>query len=357
MADPTTTNLTRRHLAAAALAAAALPPAAKAQTTPRILMATWGGGVGDTWREGFAKGFTARTRIPVTINEVPDPTAQVRAQAGAPQYNAFVGTYVDAVNLHRAGLIETFDPAAFPRIAEIPPRYRLTAPDGRLLGMPVYFAYYGIAIATDQVKPAQMQSWKDLADPRWKGQLSVTRPVYASIYDLTVCAYAEGGDERNIEPGLPLFKRIAANAATVYSSMAQMNQLLTRGEIAAAPYYSTRIWGMKRDGTQGVDMVIPTEGALILPYIAMVPKGAFEQDAARQFLAYVAEPEPQAAVTDLAGYFPLNASATLSPDQVKRLGMSLDQLKSRLIQPDWFVIAADQQRRADLVEQLTAAAR
>ncbi len=141
--------------------------------------------------------------------------------------------------MQREGLLETFDPADFPAVASTLPAYRLTTPEGRLLGVPVYFQYYGIAVNTDLVTPGQITSWKDLAAPQWKGQIAITRPIYTSIYDLTICAYVEGGNERTIEPGLDLFKRIAANAMTVYSSMAQMNQLLARGEVAAAPYYAT----------------------------------------------------------------------------------------------------------------------
>ncbi len=351
------TKITRRGLAALAAGAglAALRPAA-AQGAGKVVIATWGGGVGDTWRDAFAKPFQDRSHIPVTISEVADPSAQVRAQAKAPQYNAIVGTFTDAVNLHRDGLLETFDPADFPSIAKIEPGYRLTTPEGRLLGVPVYFQYYGVATNTDLVKPGAIASWKDLAEPRWKGQIAITRPVYASIYDLTVCAYAMGGNEKNITPGLDLFKRIAANAMTVYSSMAQLNQLLARGEVSAAPYYATRVWAMRRQGLP-VSLVIPKEGALINPYIALVPKGTFDIPAAKQFLSFLSEPEPQSRMTDLTGYLPLSNGAKLTPDQEKQLGMTLDALKAKLIQPDWNVIAAEQQHRADIVEQLTAQAR
>jgi hypothetical protein len=77
----------------------------------------------------------------------------VRTQAGAPQYNAFVGTFADTVNLQRDGLLETFDPADFPSGANTLPGYRLTTQDGRLLGVPVYFQYYcGIEMLVGQIE-------------------------------------------------------------------------------------------------------------------------------------------------------------------------------------------------------------
>lgn len=337
----------------AALAALGLTaPSALAQG--KIVMATWGGGVGETWRDSFAKQFQTATGLPVTITEVPNPEAQVRAQKNAPQYNAIIATYFEAANLHRDGLIETFDPIDFPEIKNIAEKYRLVGKDGRLLGMPVYFMYYGIALNTDNAKAAEITSWSDLAKPKYKGQLALNRPIYASTYDLTVLAYAQGGNESNIEPGVKLFERIAANGMTSFSSMAQMNQLLTRGEIAGGAYYSTRIWQMKREGLTNVDFVIPKEGALMLPYLVVVPKGAFDQDAARKWLDYLGKPEPQLRATAMSGYLPLNETAQLPAPLEKLVGMPLPQLKSQLIQPDWALIAEKQRERVNLVEQILA---
>jgi putative spermidine/putrescine transport system substrate-binding protein len=252
-------------------------------------------------------------------------------------------------------LIETFDPADLPAVRDTLPKYRLAAPDGRLLGVPIYFTYYGIAVNTDLVKPGEITSWRDLGDPRWKGKLAYARPVYASIYDLTVCAYAEGGNERNVEPGVPLFRKLAGNALTAFNSLAQANQLLGRGEIAAAPYFASRIWAMKPEGLP-VDMIIPKEGALILPYMAMVPKGAFDLDAAKSFLNFIIEPEPQSQITEITGYISLATNARLSPEHEKRLGMPLATLRTRLIEPDWTVLAEQQNKRADIVAQVAASA-
>jgi putative spermidine/putrescine transport system substrate-binding protein len=350
---------TRRTFVAGTFASAgALAPwPVHAQTKGRIVMAAWGGGVGDVWREAYVKGFSAKTGIGVTINEVIDPSAQVRAQADAPQHNAAIATYVDAVNLYKAGLLETFAPEEFTAISAIPEQYRLTTPEGRIIGMPAYFMYYGIALRSDEVRKGEIASWRDLGDPKWKGRIAVTGPLYGSTYDLTMTAYAAGSDERNIEPGLPIYKAIAANAMTVYSNMAQMNQMLTRGEIVGGAYYSARIWQMQKAGISDLEMIIPKEGPLMLPYMVVVPKGTFDVAVAKQWLDYISSPEPQRKVTELSGYFPFNLEAKLTADQERKLGMNLDDLRTKLVKPDWFVIAADQQRRADIVEQITSQAR
>lgn len=344
-------SLARAGLWACALGIAATSAPAHAQ---KISMATWGGGVGETWKNSFAKLFQEATGTPVTITEVPNPEAQVRAQKAAPQYNAVIATYFEAANMARDGLIETFDPAEFPEIKNISEKYRLTDAQGRLLGMPVYFMYYGIALNTDNAKPAEMQSWYDLAKPKWKGQLALNRPIYASTYDLTVLAYASGGNEKNIEPGMKLYEQIVQNGMTAFSSMAQMNQLLTRGEIAAGAYYSTRIWQMKREGLTNVDFVVPKEGALMLPYLVVVPKGAPDLAIARKWLDFIGKAEPQLKATDISGYMPLNETAVLPAPLEKIVGMPLSELKPRLIQPDWTYIAEKQKERVAFIEKAIA---
>lgn len=343
--------VSRRSLALTLALTGFLAAGTGAAQAQKVTMATWGGGVGETWRKSFAALFQAATGTPVTIVEVPNPEAQVRAQKSAPQYNAVIATYFEAANMHRDGLIETFDPADFPGIKDIAEKYRLLDGNGRLLGMPVYFMYYGIALNTENAKVSEFTSWHDLAKPKWKGQLAINRPIYASTYDLTVLAYADGGDERKIEPGMRLFEKIAQNGMTAFSSMAQMNQLLQRGEIAGGAYYSTRIWQMKREGLTNVDFVVPKEGALMLPYLVVVPKGAPDLATAKKWLDFVGRADPQLKATEISGYMPLNGTAVLPPPLEKIVGMPLTTLKSRLIQPDWAYIAGKQKERVAFVEK------
>ncbi|AOB39826.1 ABC transporter substrate-binding protein [Bordetella parapertussis] len=347
-------NITQRFakwaLAASMLGASAAVPAQD------ITMATWGGGVGKAWREAYAEPFMKASKLEVKIVEVPTPEAQVRAQKGAPKFNAVLSSLFEAAQMYEDGLLEDFDMADFPALKNMPDKYLLKAPNGRLIGVSTYFAYYGIAVNTDLAKPADFASWKNLADPKWAGKLSVTRPVYSSAYDLTIMSVAEGGSERDTAKGLELLTALGKNALTMYSSMAQMNQLLQRGEVAAAPYYSTRIWQMQRDGQRNVELVVPKEGALMLPYLVVVPKGAQGREHYMKWLEYVGQPEGQQRIAEIAGYMPLNSQARLSPAAEKELGQPLDKLRDQLYQPDWNLIAKTRKTRIEAVERAMAGA-
>lgn len=320
----------------------------------KIAIATWGGATGETWRQAFTKPFQDETGIPVELTEVPNPESSVRTLASKPQYNAALVTYFDAVKLYQDGLIEGFDAVDLPELANVPDNDRLKAPDGKLLGAPVYYTLFGIAFNTDMVKPADVQSWKSLANPSWKDRIAISQPIWLAAYQLPMLSHTVGGTEKDIGPGLPLFKSYAKNASVLYGSLAQLTQLLTRGEIEAAPFYYSQIWGMRHSGIKNVNILIPDEGALKLPYIVVVPKGSFDRDAAKRWLNFVASAKPQERASSSAGFFPVNDKARVSADFEAQLGMPIADARRKMVELDWFLIARTHRERTDLVEKIIA---
>jgi len=345
----TAIRLTRRAFGGLAAGALAAPYVARA-ADGKIVATTWGGGVGDMWKAAFGEPFAKRTGIAVDFVESANPATAVQTQAADPQFNVVTSTYVDAVNLDRAGLLEGFDPATLP-LDGVADSYVLKSAEGKLLGAPSYRTIYGIAYNTDLVKPGEITSWKDLADPKWKGKIATARPFYGSIYDLTAFAYATGGDSDNVDEGLNLYKQIADNALTAFTSLAQANQLLSRGEIYAAPYYAARVWAMKSEGLP-VELAIPEEGALALPYLTYVPKNTFAVPEALKMLNYIMEPEPQAIAAEMAGYLPLAPGAKVSPRMEQVMGMPYADLTTKLIEPNWTTLAVNQDARVQMIEKM-----
>ena len=74
-----------------------------------LVMAVWGGGGANTWREAFIKQFTPAGGYSVKMVEVPNPAGALRSPAAANQYNLALVTYFEAIALSNAGLIESFD--------------------------------------------------------------------------------------------------------------------------------------------------------------------------------------------------------------------------------------------------------
>lgn len=316
-----------------------------------IVMATWGGGFGQAFRDAFAKPFKEKTDINVRVIDVPSPDAQVRSQKGAPRYNAVAASLFEAAALHQDGLLEDFDPADIPELKNIPDKYLLRTAEGRIIGVTTHFAFYGIAINTDMVQASEFQSWHDLTDPKWKDKIAMIRPQFSSTYDLPLYAYVTGGDEKNIDSGMKLLQDINRNALVHYSSLAHANQLLERNEVAAIPYYNTRVWALRMAGHKNIQLVIPKEGSIMIPYTVVVPKGAKDRDAYIKWLNYVASAEGQERLSEVAGYIPINTKAKLSKISADLLGMSIDDLLAQLYQPDWNFIADVRKERIELVEK------
>ena len=346
----------RRFLPALAgliIAAAAPGTAAFAQTSPGIVMAAFGGGNGETWRETMGKPFTQATSIPVQIADLPNTEVPLRSSVGNPQYNVSWVGYFQATTLYRDGFTEGFDAADFPELKNIPDRFVLKAPDGKIVGIPVQFQYYAIAFNTDLAKAGDFPSWLSLTDPKWKGKLGQAQPYVAGSYDLPMFAHIAGGSERDLDPGVPAFKRFSQNTTTILTSFAQGNTLLSRGEVAAIPFYSARVRSLKKEGAP-VDITIPKEGAVLLPYMLVVPKGAKNRDALMKFLNYALEPAGQVRMYDYSGYLPMNAQAKLNDKQTAELGMPLSELTQRLYEPDVWTQAETLKKVTEMVEKIQA---
>lgn len=327
--------------------------AASAQTSPGIVMAAFGGGNGETWREMMGKPFTQATSIPVLISDLPNTEVPLRASAGNPQYNVSWVSYFAAATLYRDGITQGFDAADFPELRNVPEKFILKAPDGKVIGIPVQFQYYGIAFNTELAKASDFPSWLTLTEPRWKGKLAQAQPYIAASYDLPMFAHIAGGNERNLEPGVPALKRFSQNATTILTSFAQGNTLLSRGEVTALPFYSARVRALKREGAP-VDITIPKEGAVMLPYMLVVPKGAKNREALMKFLNYALEAAGQVRMYDYSGYIPLNAQARLNDKQLAELGMPIPDLTQRLYEPDFWAQAETLKKVTEMVEKLQA---
>lgn len=347
----------RMRLMAAAAVIGIWAGAGSAASAADLVMATWGGGVERVWQQAFAEPFAEKTGIEVEIVAVPSPEAQLRAQAGNPLYDVAIVTYPQGANLYRDGLVHPIDPAEVPTAAQISDKYTMTD-NGKLVGISPYFMYYAIAYNKDNASAEDFKSWKNLADPKWQGRLAITRPIYLATYDIPMLAKATGGDAKDFESGMDLLRQIIPNTLTSYSSIAHMNTLLTSGEIAAGPYYSGRVWQVRREGAPQVDIVIPEEGALMIPYIVVVPEGveAEKTDAVRQWLDFIAQAEPQEHAATIGGYFPLNETAELDPETAEEMGITMKELMPQLYQPDWQFIAETSEERINQVEQAIAGA-
>lgn len=321
----------------------------------RVILASWGGGAAKMFRETFGAPFTQASGIPVNVVEVPDPSAVIAAAQGRPQHNVIIAASFQAANLARSGLVEELEVADIPNIKQIPEEHWVKNASGKLIGMPIYFLFYGIAYNTKLAKPEDFRSWKNLALPQWQNKISITRPVFLAPYDLTLYAKLNGGDENNVEPGIPMLTALAKNSASSYTSMASLQQQLAVGDVVAAPYYSGQIQNLRQAGQTEIAMVLPDDGGLALSYTLLVPKGAPDRAAAIRFINDAIGPDKQIGAAR-SGFLPLTTINL--PGEIERdLGTSIAEVRKRTWSPNWYVIASQFEERVRLVERVISGAR
>jgi putative spermidine/putrescine transport system substrate-binding protein len=346
-------SLSRRTLLSGAttLATAAVIPSARAQGAG-LTIAVYAGQSSQLWRDVVAVPFAQQTGIRTEIFESALPAASIAQSRGRPQFDAAVIANYSAPGLVERNLLEELTVDDIPAVRQVPERYWTRSSSGKLLGMPIYFSFYGIAFNTELVKAEDFASWNDLLDPKWRGKLSMSRANFVAAYDLTLFSKLNGGDERNIEPGIPPIRRLASNVLSVYTSMASLQSQLGRGEVVASPFYSTQVGMLKRSGVRNVDITIPREGAMNLSYMLVIPKGARNVAGAKRLLSSVLDPAPQIAFARDSLSFPMNANVALPADVQQELGGTTEQMMARNYSPDWWIVGSALPQRTRLVEEI-----
>jgi putative spermidine/putrescine transport system substrate-binding protein len=321
----------------------------------KVVIASYGGNTAKLWNEEIAQPFQKATGIPTEIFESPLPAAAVASAEGKPSFQLAIVAAYSVPELVKAGKIQEITPEDVPNIKDIPERFWVKSPDGKLVGVPAYQGFYGIAYNTELAKASDFTSWKSLADPKWKGQISVSRAPFVAAYDLTLFSKLAGSDERDVSSGVPMLKEVMANVIGVYTSMASLQAQLGRGEVVAAPFYSTQIVQMRRDGVTNIDISLPEEGGLLLPYLLVIPKGATNLDGAKKLMNEAITAPYQQGLAK-GGVWPVNPKATLPPELEKEMGATLSDALDKNFSADWWVVGSDHANRTRMVEEILSGA-
>lgn len=181
-------------------------------------------------------------------------------------------------------------------------------------------------------------SWKDIADPKYKGKL-VVPPITNTygLHALLMMARLNGGDENNIEPGFAQFEEsVADNVLAFEPSSGKMSELFQNGEIALSVWGSGRLKALADTGFPG-GFVYPEEGAVAL-MVGICP--VVESDVpelAQQLVQHFMKPEYQLLLAETSGFGPTNMKTELPPELAETLPYGPERIEA-LNAVDWTVI-------------------
>lgn len=218
--------------------------------------------------------------------------AKVKAQKASPQIDVTVIEGGEQEGGRVEGLWDTLSESDIPNMKKVSPELKVKDTSG----VAVNFTPMGISYNADLVKAKGLpvpQSWNDLAKPEMKGNLSIAE--ISSNFGrsaMIMLAYANGGSEKNIDPGFEKLKTIAGYMPTFAKSSAQLQQDMQNKTAAYTTWTMARSL-VQQDAGLNLQFVIPKEGANLVPNVATIVKGAKNPNAAKLFIDFLLTDEVQ----------------------------------------------------------------
>lgn len=157
--------------------------------------------------------------------------------------------------------------------------------------------YYGnlvFLVNTDLVDPVPT-SFASLLEPAYANSVSISDPAGAAQGNFTVfaAAFANGGDEANVQPGLDYFKDLvdAGNLKPTPPDLAQFQ----KGEtvIGVLWDYLALEYRDQLEGQVNLEIVVPEDASIAGPYASIINKWAPHPHAARLMRNFILSPEGQ----------------------------------------------------------------
>jgi putative spermidine/putrescine transport system substrate-binding protein len=354
MTDKITRRTTLRAIAGlttAAVAPRAFVGAAYAQEnlkgTGEVVVHDGGGAWGEAQKAAFFDPFEAATGIKV-VPAAQMPTGAVRASvlAGAPAYDVvdLPGGQVDSFvaedllekidySFFRAGDKEDISPIA-------PTDYMLPS------------LFYSLVLAYDQEAFANgaPETWADA----WNVEKFPGKRTFFNAGDdaLAGAVFETAMMADGVEPNAVypidfdrVFKsldKIKPEILRFWSAGAEPAQLLTDGSVSVASAWNGRISALQ---AQNIPVGLSWKQAVLQWDAWTVLKGSKNRENAMKFLAFVAQPEPQAKFAEMIEYGVTNtkAYALMKPERAAILPGNPESVSSQLVQnySFWNEIDAD----------------
>jgi len=137
------------------------------------------------------------------------------------------------------------------------------------------------------------QSWADLLKPEYKGKVGFLDPTSASVgYSVVTAAnIAMGGSLDNWNPGFKYLQQLEQNGAIHPKQTATAKVM--KGEIPILIDADFNGYTMKYNDNAPVEVVIPQEGSLKIPYIISLVKNAPNEENGKKYIDFMLSDEGQ----------------------------------------------------------------
>jgi iron(III) transport system substrate-binding protein len=144
---------------------------------------------------------------------------------------------------------------------------------------------------TDNVKAADLpKTWKELADPKWKGRVAISDPNRAgSSFSHLYAIWKMYGPD--------YLKSFASNDVMVAGDGSATREAVATGERDVAPVSEYDAFEFKKEG-KPVDVAWPADGTVLLPAPLALAKGSKNAENGKAVAAYMLSKEGQQLIVD-----------------------------------------------------------
>ena len=267
-------------------------------------------GLPDDWVNygGLFKGFTAKYNITHQDTDMDSGTiiSTLQSEASAP-----VADTTD-LGLAFAKLVEDSNlsqPYMNSHWSDIPDY----AKDAQGRWSAAYWGAMAFLVNADKVK-AVPATWEDLLKADYKNTVCMKDPRSSATAQMIVLAsaYAHGGDENNVQPGLDFFKKMIDGGILNGVSPSAAN--IQKGECPITIQWDFDALSNKyQNPNMNLQVVLPSDGTVAGMYIQFVTAGAPHANAAKLLMEYEYSDEGQLAYAQ--GFVhPIRSSVQLPAD-------------------------------------------
>jgi putative spermidine/putrescine transport system substrate-binding protein len=227
-----------------------------------------------------------------------------------------------------------------PNLKDIPDSLFTKDDKGNLMNVPRNLNYVVFAARADKV-PFKIQKLSDLYDPRLKRQILWPSPIMNTCAQIINLALANGGDERNMEPGWKALKDLAmtGNIGRIYHTTSDNINSMSSGETSVTFADLGTLSGIAKNFK--VDYLTKSDPSL-KSFLAVegwvVLANTKNKKAACDFLNYLISPE-NATDFNKTMQTPPASSKAKAPAGMEYVVFNEAELKKFVYQPDYDYIA------------------
>ena len=149
-----------------------------------------------------------------------------------------------------------------------------------------FYGVMALLVNADKVKNVP-KTWEDLLKPEYKGTMCMKDPRSSATAQMIVLgsAFAHGGSEANVQPGLDFFKKMIDRG--ILNGVSPSSANIQKGECPiTAQWDFDALRNKDQNPKMNLQVVIPSDGTVAGLYIQFVTAGAPHPNAAKLLMEY-----------------------------------------------------------------------